>query len=204
MIKNIVFSVLLFGLLMIFLILVVEPSINDTKFKTVTKVSEIYDEPIFFTFNWITNDELQVGKLVTLSIDVQGLPHNENATKNIEIKFDEKQINYWEDEGSWNSFNFKELQRQKEFPEKDLVQLEPNSDYSVFSSEIFNLRFISPQDISIQYCDYNLESSCHQIENIIHPAPYDIDSQIQSNRIVITMAIITASFSLIVVWLRKK
>src|SRR5437899_11256646 len=87
---------------------VLYPVITPFDVETVTKVSGIYKEPIFFTFHWITDDEIQVGKLITLDIKLKGLPYTSNMTlKNIEVDIPEKYLNYWKDKASV---------RQKQFP----------------------------------------------------------------------------------------
>ena len=68
--------------------------------KTVTKVSELYEEPIFLTFHWLTADEIQVGNLITLDIEIRNLPYNSNMMlENISIRFYEEQLNFWSFEG---------------------------------------------------------------------------------------------------------
>ena len=204
--RDIYLSMGLIGIFILWLFFVLAPIYNDSDFKTITKISQIYDEPIFVIFNWITADEIQVGKLITLNLEIQGLPYTQNMTlNNIEIKFDEKQINYWvDDKAETKSIIDNEAKRQIQFPEKDQVQLKPDWESTTFNSESFNLRFITPEDISIQYCDYNLEMPCHNISKIIHPAPYDLANRIDSNRIVITLSLLTASLSTIVVWSRLR
>ena len=47
------------------------------------------------TFNWETKDQIQVGELITLDIEVRGLPYKKNMTEpNIELFFEEKYLNY--------------------------------------------------------------------------------------------------------------
>ena len=178
------------------LFLVLIPIITLLDVETVSKVSGIYDEPIFLTFNWITDDEIQVGKLITFDVQVHNLSYTKNMTLNsIEISFIENQINYWYDQ---------EDSRQNRYPQSDIVTLYPDWENKIFKSDKINFRFIIPEDISIQYCDYNLEIPCYDIPKIIHPAPYDLANRIDSNRIVITLSLIIASLSAIVVWSRLR
>ncbi|MCH7647097.1 MAG: hypothetical protein IIA83_00610 [Thaumarchaeota archaeon] len=178
------------------LFLVLIPIITLLDVETVSKVSGIYDEPIFLTFHWITDDEIQVGKLITFDVQVHNLPYTKNMTLNsIEISFIENQINYWYDQ---------EDSRQNKYPQSDIVTLYPDWKNKIFKSDKINFRFIIPEDISIQYCDYNLETPCSDILKIIHPAPYDLANRIDSNRIVITLSLIIASLSTIVVWSRLR
>ena len=114
---------------------------------------------------------------------------------NIEIKFFENQINYWYDDADL---------RQKKHPQSDNVTLYPDWKSNTFKSDKINFRFLIPEDISIQYCDYNIKATCFDIQKIIHPAPYDLANRIDSNRIVITLSLIIASLSAIVVWSRLK
>ncbi len=182
------------------------PVYNDLDVKTITKISYIYEKPVSIIFHWITADQIQVGKLTTLELEIQNLPYNQNMTlSDIIVNFDQTQLNYWiDDKAKSKSIYDNEAKRQMLYPMKDEITLKPDWDSNTFKSELFNLRFVTPEDISIQYCDYNLDSPCHQIESIIHPAPYDIDDRIQSNRIVISMSLVTASLSSIVVWARLR
>jgi hypothetical protein len=188
---------LVIGLVIIFIVgvfLVLIPIITLLDVETVSKVSGIYLEPIFLTFHWITDDEIQVGKLITFDVQAHNLPYSKNMTlNNIEISFIENQINYW--------YNHEDS-RQNKYPQSDIVTLYPDWENNVFKSDKINFRFTIPEDISIQYCDYNLEISCFDLPKIIHPAPYDLANRIDSNRIVITLSLITASLSAIVVWSR--
>ena len=170
------------------------PSFTPLDVKTVTKVSELYEEPIFLTFHWITADEIQVGNLITLDIEIRNLPYNSNMMlENISIRFYEEQLNFWSFEGD---------SKNNEILQNDSVILNPDWNKSVFGSEKLYLRFIIPTDISAEYCDFNLKSPCTEIQNIIHPAPYDLKSRIDANRIVVILSLVTAALSSIVVWSR--
>lgn len=182
------------------------PFYYDLDVKTVTKITHIYDQPIFMTFRWIVPDEIQVGKLTTIQLEIQNLPYSKNMTLNdIVVRFDHSQLNYWIDNNAESKVIYdNEAKRQLLYPMKDSVILKPNWNDNRFESEFFNLRFMIPENILIQYCDYNLKSPCYQIENVIHPAPYDLDNRIQTNRIVIFMSLITIGLSSIVVWTKYK
>jgi len=194
------------GIFIIGIILVGGPVYNDLDVKTITKIDYIYENPISITFHWITADQIQVGKLITLELEIQDLPYEQNMTlSDIIVNFDQTQLNYWIDEKAASKIFDNEAKRQISYPMKDEIILKLDLDSNTFKSESFNLRFVTPEDVSIQYCDYNLDSPCYQINNIIHPAPYDIDDRIQGNRIVISMSLVTVGLSSIVVWttLRK-
>lgn len=188
---------LIIGLGIIFFIgigLVLFPSFKDNDPVTVRKISNIYNEPIYLTFHWITDDEIQVGKLITLDILVTGLPYEQDVDlQRIEIKFDESHVNYW----------LENNERQNKFNEGDTLILHQGMN-NVFRTDPINLRFIVPEDISVQFCDYNLDVPCYEVENIIHPAPYDLANRIETNRIIISLTLVTASLSAIVVWNRLK
>jgi hypothetical protein len=188
-----------FGLFLIFIlgfIFVLYPILTPLDVETVTKVSGIYKNPIFFTFHWITDDEIQVGKLVTLDVRLNGLPYNSSMNlKNIEIQIPEQYLNYWED---------KKSDRQNKFPQSNVLILKSDSNTNVFRSEPINLRFIVPDDIPVIFCDYNKNSPCDKIPYFIHPAAYDLANRIDTNRILISLSLLTASLSVIVVWTRLR
>lgn len=191
--------ILIIGLPIIFVIgfaLIAYPIIELLDVETITKVSGIYEEPFYLTFHWVTDDEIQVGKLITLDIEVKGLPYNKNMSLNkIIIKFEETHLNYWFDEKD---------PRQKNFIQGDSMLLYPDWEKNIFKSDKMNLRFIVPTDIFINFCDFNIEPTCHKIENIIHPAPYDVANRIQSMRAIITVSLVAASLTTVVAWSRLR
>ena len=171
--------------------LVLYPLLDPYDAKIVLKKSGIYDEPIYLTFNWITEDQIQVGPLITLQIEVRNLPYNKNMTEpNIELFFDEKYLNYWSgDEKVENGI----------LPIVPF-KLDPTLEDGVFESKEVNLRFIVPVEIPLEYCDYSLEPPCYPIENILRPAPYDLEERIKSNRIAISVSLAIMSLSATLIW----
>lgn len=176
--------------------LVYEPLTEPYKFKTVTKVSEQYDQPIYFTFEWETADELQVGNLVKFSSEIRGLPYSESdePLKDIILKFDERQLNYWSYEN--DKVNHGILQ-------KDSIIFQPIWKENVFRSDEVDIRFIIPTDIALEFCDMNVQR-CMLIENVIHPAPHDLEVQIETNRIGLGLTLALAAFSCTIVWSRLR
>ena len=129
--------------------------------------------------------------LINFCPHCNGLPYSkENSSENhIEIVFDETQINY-----------FGKNVKNENTSEIDYLIFQPNIDHSLFKSNEINLRFITPRDVQVQYCDYNLENECVLVENIIRPAPHDLAVQIDTNRISLVVSLVISSFSSIVVW----
>jgi len=163
------------------------PFVDDYNFETITKVSkEIYPEPIYLKFNWTTIDELQVGNDVDISLIVTGLPHSYNDTKNISLEFNEKYLNFWDE------FSDKPL------PYNMLI-LKPNEEKNYFYSEPIKIRFIVPTDVPATFCDENIPT-CFEIENIIHPAPHDLEVQIETNRIALGVSLMLVILSSVIVW----
>ena len=172
------------------------PAFTPLDVKTVTKVSEIYEKPIYLIFHWNTDDEIQVGNLIKLDISVNDIPYrNDQDLKEISIRFYENQLNYW---------SFEDDISNNQILQQDTVSLEPNWNDNTLKSEQLLLRFIIPTDISIEYCDFNLDIPCHNIPNIIHPAPYDLNNQIDTNRLLLVLSIVTVSLSSIIVWSRLR
>lgn len=178
---------------MIWLFLVVKPILEPYPAKIILRDSDIYGKPIFLTFNWETVDEIQVGDLITLDIEVRGLPYIKNMTEpSIELSFDERHLNYWSE--NYNDEN--------EILPIIPFKLKPDWENDVFRSQKVDLRFIIPTDISMQYCDDKLVSPCHEIKNIIHPAPYDLKERIKTNRTAITASLLIVGLSATLVWHR--
>jgi len=186
----VIIGIMVLSILWVFLVGI--PELTPYNAKIILKNSEIYDEPIYLKFNYETKDQIQVGELITLDIEVRGLPYKENMTlRNIELSFNETYLNYWGEDKN-DKINILPI-----VPFK----LVPDWENNVFKSQKVKFRFIIPTDIPLKYCDENLEEPCHEIPNIIHPAPYDLGERIASNRVVITVALFAAALS-IIVWKR--
>lgn len=190
---GIIFAIIIIGVWQIGI-----PVIYPLDEKTVTKVSNIYEEPLFLTFHWITDDQIQVGKLITLDIELRGLPYKENMTLNeIKINLNETQLNYWSNKSDIEN---------NEILQEDSFVFRHDWANSVFISDPIKIRFIIPTDISLEYCDYNIEPSCYEIKNIIHPAPYDLASSLEADRITILFSLVIIVLSTSIIWstTRKK
>ena len=195
--KNVADSLLITAIVIFFFLglwWIVYPTYTPYEAETVTKDSRLYNEPIYLTLHWKTDDEIQVGKMITLWVEIRGLPYNETS-KDIEMQFNEKQLNYFSSDD--------DVQNNK-ISQTDRIKFTYNSDQKTFQSELINLRFIIPTDISVELCDYNLQNPCNTIEDIIHPAPYDLASRIETNRISIGVSLVVAAFSSLVVWSRLR
>ena len=172
--------------------IVYKPLTEPYEFKTVAKVSNQYDQPIYFTFQWKTEEELQVGKLVTFNSTIRGLPYSssDEPLKDISLKFDERQLNYWSNKtDTKNNGIF----------QKDSITFQPIWDEEVFRSDKVDLRFVIPTDITLEFCDFNIPR-CINIVNVIHPAPHDLAVQIETNRIGLGLTLALAAFSSAIVW----
>lgn len=166
------------------------PLVEDYDFETVTKVTnDEYHNPFYLKFHWITDDELQVGNEIDLSLIVTGLPYTpDNSTKNISLEFNEKYLNFW-DEYS-----------EKPLPH-NILTLKLNWEKNYFYSEPIKIRFIVPTNVPAMFCDDNIPT-CFEIENIIHPAPHDLEVQIQTNRIGVGISLMLVILSAVIIWSR--
>jgi len=163
------------------------PFVEYYDFNTITKVSnDKYPDPIYLKFNWVTIDELQVGNDVDISLIVTGLPYSSNNTKNISLEFNEKYLNFWDKYSD------------KPLPHNKLI-LKQNLEENYFYSEPIKIRFIVPTDVPATFCDDNIQT-CFEIENIIHPAPHDLEVQIQTNRIALGVSFMLVILSSVIVW----
>lgn len=186
-----------FGIIsFLFLFFIIVPFITPYDFVTITKVSEQYPEPIYFTFHWVTEDELQVGKLITFDAKLRGLPYTpaDLPLQDIELKFDERQLNYWS--------NKRDTQN-NEILQYDFLIFRPNWENEFFETGEIDIRFIVPTDIRLEFCDQNIPN-CFFIENVIHPAPYDLYVQIETKRVAIGITFAIAIFSCLIIWTRIK
>lgn len=176
---------------------VVAPAIQDEQWFIVKKVSPtIYAEPIALTFHWIVEDEIQVGKLMTLEIIAENLPYKQNSTlKEIKLYFEEEYINLWFDKND---------PRQKLYPTSNVFLLKPDKEKNTFSSGKINFRFIVPIDMHMMLCDQNQNDTCEPIENIVHPAPYDLANRIDTNRLVVGLTLAVMGIGVLNAWARLK
>jgi len=146
------------------------------------------------TFHWKTADELQVGKIISLWIEIRGLPYFQTNFTNQEIKFEfnKKQINYFSNEFDVENNKISKI---------DYVTFNPDWKNNLFKSDELKFRFMNPVEISANLCDLNLQPNCVTLENIIHPAPHYMRFIIDSNRIEIGLSIIIVGFTASIIWL---
>lgn len=166
------------------------PMNTNYSFTTITKVSNGYEDPLYFTYFWTTEDELQVGKEIQLEVQITGLPYSENNTsiKQISLEIDEKLLNFW------NEFSTEPLPTNVMIFKHDL-----ESNY--FYSESMNIRFIIPTTINMTFCDENIPK-CIDIPNVIHPAPHDLAVQLETNRVGLGISLMLVILSSVIVWSR--
>ncbi len=173
---------------------IVGPYVQLNPFNTFYKIPDIYDEPFYMKFHWITDNELQVGKPVKLLVEIRELPYTNQSQPipNIEIRFNANELNY---------LHIDEDRLGNRIYEKDYLTFEPDWENKIFTSDEIGIRFIVPTDISVDFCDDTLKPQCTKIENIIHPAPHDLAVQIVNNQIGIAVSLVIAGFSCVIIWL---
>ncbi len=166
------------------------PMNTDYPFTTITKVSNGYEDPLYFTYFWTTKDELQVGTEIQLKVQIIGLPYSENNTsiKRISLEIDEKFLNFWDE------FSTEPLSTNVMIFKHDL-----ESDY--FYSEPITLRFIIPTVVNMTFCDENI-SQCIDIPNVIHPAPHNLAAQLETNRVGLGISLMLVILSSVIIWSR--
>lgn len=194
--KDVIFILCLIVPFYFFVTMILVPYTTDYAFQTVTRFQGNYTDPIYLTFHWKTADELMVGKYIRASVDVRNLPYNETSTlKDITIKYN--QLNYFS-----NRFD----EENNRISDVDYVTLRPDWDRNVFRSNEISIRYIVPQDVSIDLCDYNLQRECMEIKSIIHPAPHDTFVHIDNARTSIAVSLSILTLSIITAWfnLRSK
>lgn len=188
--KNIFFIASLIFLTFLFFHAVIVPLTTDYPFQTVTKFQGKYHNPIFLTFNWISHDELMVGKKILVSVEIRGLPYMSNQTlKDIQLKFNG--LNYW------TNLNYDQSNR---ISKTDTISFIPDWNNHVFRSNQIQIRYILPEDESAQLLDYNLPEPNMTINGIIHPAPHDTYVQIDTARTNAGVSLAVAVATLVIVW----
>ena len=169
-------------------------------YATVRNITYDTNEPLFLTFCWIVDDEIYVGKLITIYAEIEKPYYNYTDYNSIKIIFPEELINYWNPYSNNIAFEYTNgpyyeniskmykknldgnilLNRTKYKFSNELV-LYPNINNTFFKSEPINLRFIVPEIININYCDHMLAKECINITNIMKPAAYDLGERIKTN-----------------------
>ena len=130
---------------------------------------------INLTLCWIVDDQIQVGKLITLDAKASSERYMVNTSNHkIMIIFPNDHINYWVDPN-------KNYIRQHMYENSNkLVLTQKNS--KTFESEPINFRFTVPMPISITYCEYFPNEECFIVNNLLQPASYYLDQELDLTR----------------------
>ena len=138
-----------------------------------------HTEDIKLTLCWIVDDQIQVGKLITLYAKASSERYVMNDSDyKITITFPKELINYWEDPNNTRQFNY--------ITSNQLVLEQNNS--MIFESKPINFRFTVPENISILYCEYFPNKDCFNVSSILRPASYYLDQEIKLNEKTIELA----------------
>ena len=125
---------------------------------------------IKLTLCWIVDNQIQVGKLITLDAKASSERYNmSNINHTITITFPKEIINYWEDSNHTRQFNYT--------TSNQLILTQNN--FGIFESEPINFRFTVPENISITYCEYFPNENCFKVNNLLRPASYYLDQEIE-------------------------
>ena len=144
------------------------------------------EDDIKLTLCWIVDDQIQVGKLITLYAKASSDRYVMNDSDyKITITFPKEFINYWEDPNHTRQFNYT--------TSNQLVLTQNNS--MIFESKPINFRFTVPENISILYCEYFPNKDCFNASSILRPASYYLDQKIKLNKKTIDLADKTTSMT---------
>ena len=131
---------------------------------------ENHTEDIKLTLCWIVDNQVQVGKLITLDATASSERYTmNNINHTITITFPNEIINYWEDSNHTRQFNYT--------TSNQLILTQNN--FGIFESEPINFRFTVPENISITYCEYFPNEECFEVSNLLRPASYYLDQEIE-------------------------
>ena len=132
-----------------------------------------HTEDIKLTLCWIVDNQIQVGKLITLDAKASSERYNmSNINHTITITFPKEIINYWEDSNHTRQFNYT--------TSNQLILTQNN--FGIFESEPINFRFTVPENISITYCEYFPNENCFKVNNLLRPASYYLDQEIELSK----------------------
>jgi len=147
--------------------------VTDYEFFTVSKIVGKYNEPIYVSFHWKTEDEVITGKPVEIVIETH-LPYNSTKDlKRIEIQFNG--IGYYRDP-STNLF--------ERISKDEKVTLEPQDiEGKIFKSEPIRLRYAVEGPKSVLFCDYNLQPPCTEVPDVVEVAPRQTSYEISISKL---------------------
>ena len=144
----------------------------DTRgYELIHMISDVNStKSIKLTLCWIVDNQIQVGKLITLDAKASSERYTmSNINHTITITFPNEIINYWEDSNHTRQFNYT--------TSNQLILTQNN--FGIFESEPINFRFTVPENISITYCEYFPNKDCFKVNNLLRPASYYLDQEIE-------------------------
>ena len=148
-----------------------------------------HTDDINLTLCWIVDEQIQVGKLITLDAKASSERYmTSNSSHKITISFPNDHINYWVDSN-------KSYIRQHMYEMSNkLVLTQKNS--KIFESEPINFRFTVPIPISITYCEYFPNEECFNVDNLLQPASYYLDQELNLTRQIVNLAEVTGDLTI--------
>lgn len=185
------FILALAGLAILFVHGILVPTTTTYPFETITKFQGNYSNPVYITFHWESKDELMVGKTISVSADIAGLPYKFDNQTSKGIKMHFNGLNY---------FSSTLDPSENKISKNDTLTFYANWNKNIFESHPINIRYIIPTDESVELCDYNLQKSCMIIPSIIHPAPHDTFVQIDTGRANAGVSIAILLATIIIIW----
>ncbi len=169
---------------------VILPEITHYQFQTVTKFQGKYSNPIYITFHWDSQDELMVGKKLQVYAEIRGLSYNlTQSLQEIKMKFNG--LNYFSDPTDVVNNKISKI---------DTITFKPYLDGNEFVSNKINIRYILPEDESVEFYDYNISPNNMTIGGIIHPAPHDTFVQIDTARTNAGVSLAVLVATVVIVW----
>ena len=132
----------------------------EYEFYTVSRISSMYEQPVYLSFHWKTKTEVITGEPVEVWAETL-LPYTDNPPQKIQVRFEG--VGYY-DEPSPDY-----LER---ISEVDTVTLYPSEDKpSLFSSKPIELRYAVDGAKSVEFCDYNVIPPCSTVSDVIEVQP---------------------------------
>ena len=128
---------------------------------------------------------------MTVYAESNSVRYVQNSTKyeNITITFPQNMINYWIDD---------KHPRQNKYDETNVLTLYYDNHTKIFQrSEPINIRFTVPDNVSVLYCEYTHEEKCFTVKNILKPAEYSLEQEIENNELLINLTAVIAILTLI-------
>jgi hypothetical protein len=132
----------------------------EYQFYTVSRISNMYDQPIYLSFHWTTTSEVITGEPVEVWAETL-LPYTSNPPSKIQVRF--------EGVGYYDEPSADYLERISE--DDTIVLYSTEEKPELFRSKSIELRYAVEGSKAVEFCDYNVSPPCIMVSDVIEVQP---------------------------------